>query len=121
MQELFQTITVGQVHLDRRARAQLAGFKLTFNEPLDPGSATILTNYTVLEYHREGRSLAAQSIRFRAAYDSSSSSVTLMLVGRHSFLEGGRLILHGLLANSATGLSNGTTTFTILRGARGVT
>ena len=43
-----------------------------------------------------------------------------MFIGRHSFLQGGRLILRGLLANPTTGLANRTTVFAILRGAKGV-
>jgi Calx-beta domain/Cysteine-rich secretory protein family len=120
VQEIFQTLGAGQARQTRRARGQLAGFQLTFNQPLDASSATIRTHYAVLEYHRHGQKMAAQAIRFRAMYDSSTDTVSLILTGSHRFPQGGRVILMAMLANVSSGLPAGNTVFTILPGIRGV-
>ena len=121
VQELFQTMAGPGARQHRRAKAQLAGFQLTFNQPLDPDSATSLANYTILAYHHRGRTLAVQAIPIRVSYDASDLSIKLMLVGRQVFPRGGRLIVHGILANPATDVATGNTSFTIFRGAAGVT
>lgn len=120
IQEILRTIGAGQARQSRRARGQLAGFQLTFNQPLDTASATIRTHYAVLEYHRHGPKKSAQSIPFRAHYDSSAQTVRLILTGNHRFAQGGRLILRAMLSNTSGSLPEGNTVFTILPGATGV-
>jgi hypothetical protein len=93
---------------------------LTFNQGLDPGSATIGTNYAVLEFHRQGRKLAAESVPVRAIYDPGTLVVSLVFTGKHRFPDGGRLIL-GAFSNPSGSLLTGNTVFTILPGARGIT
>ena len=120
VQEIFRTTSAGRSRLARHAKGQLAGFQLTFNQPLDASSAAIRTHYAVLEYNRRARKLLAQPVPFRATYDASIDRVSLILVGNHRFPQGGRLILKSLLANSPTTLPTGNTVFTILPGAAGI-
>ena len=120
VQEIFRTTSAGRSRVARHAKGQLAGFQLTFNQPLDASSATIRTHYAVLEYNRRARKLLAQPVPFRATYDASTDRVSLILTGNHRFPQGGRLVLKSLLANSPGALPTGNTLFTILPGATGV-
>jgi hypothetical protein len=122
--DLFQTPVAGHSRQGRRAATQLVGFKLIFNEPLDPASATSLGNYSLIQYQPHGRSLAAQSVRFHLSYDPAADSVSLDLIGKHPFPRGGRLILRASgtngISNSSGALLAGNTRFSILPGAKSI-
>jgi hypothetical protein len=120
VQEIFQTTGDGRSRLARHAKGQLAGFQLTFSQPLEASSATIHTNYAVLAYHRQGQKMPAQPVPFRVSYNSSALSVSLTLIGNHQFPQGGRLILKPMRASTPGALPTGNTVFTILRGATGI-
>jgi Calx-beta domain/Cysteine-rich secretory protein family len=121
VEEIFQTRGAGRSRLTRRASGRLAGFQLTFSQPLDASSATIRTNYAILEYHSHGRRMVAQPVTFRASYDASTDRVSLILIGNHRFSQGGRLILKAMLSSTSSGLAAGSTVFSILPGATGIT
>jgi hypothetical protein len=120
VQEIFQPPGGVAARQSRRAHGQFAGVELTFNQPLDASSATIRAHYAIVEYHRNGPRMAAQSIPFRAMYDSSTNTLSLILIGKHPFSQGGRLILRSMLASGSSGLQAGEMAFTILPGAAGV-
>ena len=81
IQAIFQTREGGRSRLARDAKGRLVGFRLTFNQPLDARAATIHAHYAILENHRHGRKMLAQSVRFRVSYDSSADTVSLILTG----------------------------------------
>jgi hypothetical protein len=115
--ELLQPLTVGGTHQARRTGTRLAGFQLTFNEALDPVSAGDRSNYTVLDYHRVGRRIVAQSIRLRASYEPSVDTVSLVMIGEHLFRLGGSLALNASrltgITDPARALLDGNMMFTI--------
>ena len=122
--DLFQTTVVGHTRESRRSTTRLVGFQLTFNEQLDAESATVRGNYTVLEYGLHGRKLVAQSIPHRVSYNPNGDAVTLVLIGKNSVPNGGRLVLKTARPNGITNPAGaslvGNTTFTILPGAKGI-
>jgi uncharacterized protein YkwD len=123
--DLFETTVVGHTRASRRSATRLVGFQLMFNEPLDSGTAAAGGNYMVLENELQGRKLVTQSVAFRASYDPNANTVSLVLIGEHSFRQGGRLVLKAARPNGITSPSGaplaGNTRFTILPRARGIT
>ena len=116
--DVFQTTDAGHTQQSRRSATRLVGFQVTFNEPLDSGTAAAGGNYMVLEYERHGRKLATQSIAVRASYDPNAEMVSLVLIGEHPFRQGGGLVLKAARPNGITSPSGaplvGNTRFTIL-------
>jgi Calx-beta domain len=120
VEEIFQTIDNGRSGKTRHAKGQLAGFQLTFSQPLDARSATTRANYAVLEFQHRGPKMASRSIPFRASYDLSADTVTLILIGNHRFPQGGNLILGSIKGSTSGNLPAGDKDFTILPGATGI-
>jgi Calx-beta domain/Cysteine-rich secretory protein family len=120
VQEIFQQVTRGRSRQTRHLGGMLAGFQLTFSQPVDARFATARATYAVLEYHRRGQRMAPKAIAFRASYDSSANTVSLILIGNHRFPQGGGLILRPMLASNSGGLAAANKSFTILPGATGV-
>jgi Calx-beta domain len=122
--DLVQTTVAGHSRQSRLSATRLVGFQLTFNEQLDAGSATVRSNYMVLEYALHGRKVVIQSVPLRVSYDAPEDSVSLFLIGKHPFPSGGRLVLR---ASGANGIINpsgvplvGNTVFTILPRSSGI-
>lgn len=91
---------------------------MKFSEQLDAATAKSGSNYSIVADELRGRRLVAQPIPFRATYNSSLDTVSLLISGSNAFPHGGRLFLRatapsGITSASGTPLA-GSTTFTIL-------
>jgi hypothetical protein len=119
-----QSIVAGRTPQAHRTAARLAGFQITFSGALAPLSAMNRRNYAVFEYRRIRRRIIAQPVSLRASYDPSADTVILALIGKHPFLQGGRLILNDTPPNGITNPSGellaGNITFAVLPGTNGI-
>jgi streptogramin lyase len=74
-------------------RRHLVGFELDLSRAMDPTRATNSANYMLTQSQRHGRQINNLPVDFRAAYDATSHSVTLTLVGKPKFTRGGKLVV----------------------------
>jgi hypothetical protein len=122
--EVVQSIVAGRTPQARRTAARLAGFQIAFSGALAPLSAVNRKNYAVFEYRRVRRRIIAQPVSLRASYDPSGYTVSLVLIGKHPFLQGGRLVLNDTppygISDPSGELLAGNTTFAILPGTNGI-
>ena len=112
---------------------RIAGFGLTFSEPLQASRARDAANYVVTQTVRHRRKTVAQRIKLRPRYQPESDTVSLILTGRPSFASGGRILVNGsspkgiartsgvFLDGSGDGASGSDAVFVILPGGQGLT
>ena len=87
---------------------KVVGFQLVFNAPLDAATAQNTANYVVTQTMKRGREKAARAIHVRAAYQSSTSTVSVRFAGKPQFAQGGQLVVNAsgpAGIKSATGVS----------------
>jgi hypothetical protein len=88
---------------------KLSGFELFFSAALDPTRAQNAGNYTVTEAVKHGRKTSVKAVGIRAIYDGTTRSVSLTLVGKAPFSDGGQIIVNasqpgGITDTSGTAL-----------------
>ncbi len=71
----------------------LIGFRLVFNQALDPATASNGGNYIVSQNVKQGRRTMALSLDFQAMYNGANDSVSLLLEGLATFKRGGKLVV----------------------------
>ena len=105
----------------QKKTTKFAGFKLIFNEALNPASAQNGSNYQVLQTTKKGRKTVSKPVSFSVSYSDGDDSVSLTLAGKPTFTSGGQLILtaSGITDPSGDTLA-GNTVFTILPKAKGI-
>jgi hypothetical protein len=107
----------------------VVGFELVYSTAMNPATAGLAANYQVTSTStkrvKKKRVTVHEPVAVRAAYDPSRSSVTLTIVGKQTFAQGGQITV---IATSPSGVSSASgdlltandTVFTILPQARGV-
>ena len=65
IQDIFGTSVVGRTRSTRHIQSRLLGFRLTFNEALDPISAANRANYSLVASRLKHHKIVAQSVPFR--------------------------------------------------------
>jgi hypothetical protein len=103
--------------------SKFAGFQLVFNEALNAASVQNTANYELTQTVKKGRRIANQPVRFKVDYVTASKTVDVMISGAvPTFAKGGRLVLRAPGITSSGGETLvGSTVFTILAHARGIT
>jgi hypothetical protein len=108
----------------RGRRKRVLGFELFFNTALNPASASNPAVYTLTQNFRRGRRTTTQQVAFQAAYDPSTTSVNLYLLGSAQFIGGGQIVVSAEPPSEITDTFGNSFTghivFTILPRAQGV-
>ncbi|MGO9471150.1 MAG: IPT/TIG domain-containing protein [Isosphaeraceae bacterium] len=107
----------------------LSGFTFLFSAPLNPSSATRVTNYqvdtvTTKRVKKNTQRVLHPITSFSVAYSAASDSVTLTFVGKQTFPTGGQVTVAsgprtGITAVSGAALA-GNTVFTISQGGHNI-
>ena len=98
------TIVAEQVLYAGKGRHRhVDGFELVISSALDSTRAVDIADYTLTQTMKRGHKPIAKPVPFRVAYDASSDSVTLMLIGKPKFAHGGELVVN---AQSPGGLTD---------------
>jgi hypothetical protein len=107
----------------------VGGFELVYSTAMNPATAGLAANYqvssTTTKRVKKKRRTVLVPVAFRAAYDASRNSITLTLVGKQTFAQGGQITViatppSGVSSASGDFLAANDTVFTILPKATGV-
>lgn len=118
-------VRVVALYTRRGRRKKLIGFEVDFGSPLDSSTALNAANYSITETLRRGRRTRARRVRVQPRYGANTDDVQLIMIGRHPFALGGRLVVSsspvaGVAGTARNYLASGSATFTILRNGRGI-
>ena len=106
----------------RRSTNELVGFEVTFDEALDTIGAEVSANYQLFQNIRHGRKTTRRPARFETVINGSSTAVSLYLLGKQTFTDGGELIVNSSgITNQSGNTLVGTTDFTILPNGQEIT
>jgi hypothetical protein len=88
---------------------KLSGFEQFFNAALAASRAQDAANYTATETVKHGRKSSVKAVGIQAIYEGTTRSVSLMLVGKAPFTDGGQIIVNasgpgGITDTSGTAL-----------------
>jgi streptogramin lyase len=89
-------VTEKAIFAGKGKRRHLVGYELDFSTAMDPTRAASVADYTLTQSQRRGRQLVNLPVAFQAAYDATAHSVTLTLVGKPKFAQGGKLVVAGV-------------------------
>jgi hypothetical protein len=107
----------------------VVGFELDYSTAMNSATAGLAANYqvtsTTTKRVKKKRVTLLQPVAFRAAYDASRNAVTLTLMGKQTFAQGGQITViatppGGVSSTTGDFLAANDTVFTILPKATGV-
>ena len=107
----------------------LVGFALDYSTAMDPSTAGFAADYQVgraaTKRVKKQRITVLEPVKFTAAYDPSSDSVTLRIKGKPTFAKGGQIKIiasapNGVSSEAGVLLDTSDTVFRILAKARGI-
>jgi virginiamycin B lyase len=107
----------------------LAGFELDYSAAMNPATAGLAANYqvtvTITKRIKRKHVTVRAPVAVRASYDASRNAVTLTLVGKQLFAQGGQITViaappSGVSSASGDLLAANDTVFTILPKAEGI-
>ncbi|WP_165226789.1 Ig-like domain repeat protein [Aquisphaera insulae] len=104
-------------------RAVLAGFSLTFDEPLIASAATNLGNFELdavatVTVKRKATHVLRKVTGLTVSYSPATETVTLTLAGAAKFPQGGRLSVFSGVTEGSGRILSGSTVFTIAAGGK---
>jgi hypothetical protein len=83
------------IYAGKGKRKHVVGFMLVFNKALNPTPAQNVTNYVVTQTFKQRGVIGAKAVALMSAvYHPTLNAVTLTIVGKAAFLQGGQIIVN---------------------------